>query len=318
MYKPRQALRRAAVISPLVLFVLISIALAQQIASSTNPVAVGASGKIVTLSLLLPNGREIIVSQLDGEMLRTGPKGGETLGITPAVLDNDAVKLYFFRVTKITKKNTVIGEKITNIGSVDIDNALPQASPVAFIAGIRLLSVTRGIQESRIRIESLPRCPCCLTCDNVETCGSGVVVPDCGSCMCSNHYAKILVLRSFKTTFMDEDDKLDTRETSSKGLWANVRSFGWLKSIFTKISGSGKNENDTNDFPKEVRSIGEHTIALALILISIWLIHWLLNHLLGEETKLFDWIKLQYIFDLADVLVIASYLQSVARKLWGK
>jgi hypothetical protein len=56
-------------------------------------------------------------------MIRTGPKCGIMLGITPVVLDNGSVKLYFSSVSKITKEGVVVGEKIIDLGNMELDGA---------------------------------------------------------------------------------------------------------------------------------------------------------------------------------------------------
>lgn len=48
-------------------------------------------------------------------------------------------------------------------------------------------------------------------------------------------------------------------------------------------------------------------------LASIWLIHLVLEALLGKDAKFFDLIPIRWIIDLADVLVVGKFLLEVIR-----
>jgi len=185
MQKHRQALRRAALISPLVLFALFSFALAHKKAfDSKQQIAIPKSDREITISLKMTDNRVITISQYDGEMIRTGPKGGEMLGIIPRILDNGSVTLDFFRVTKIIKRNAAIGEAITSIGSMELNTTLPQSTPINLISSIQLISISKSAEVSGVRAYSLQQCPCCVTCGGEESCGLSVQL-DCGSCRCN-------------------------------------------------------------------------------------------------------------------------------------
>src|SRR5436853_1325994 len=134
MKKIGQALRRAAFVSPLVFFGLFSLALAQNEKLNSKPhVSLQASDKVITITLKMSDNRVITVSQYDGEMVRTGPKEGEKLGITPYILDNGSVALDFFRITKIIRKGVVVGEATMSIGSMELNSPHPQATPISLI-----------------------------------------------------------------------------------------------------------------------------------------------------------------------------------------
>jgi hypothetical protein len=183
MKKAYDALRRAAVISPLVLFCFLSLALASKNApdskyhSSTQP-----SDSRITIRLTMSDGQVIMVSKRENEMITTGPSGGEKLGITPRVLDDGGIALDFSRVANITKNGAVIGASITGIGSIELNSARPQAIPINLISSIELIGISKETGESRIMRAGTP-CPCCVTCGGSETCGDGVVL-SCGSCQC--------------------------------------------------------------------------------------------------------------------------------------
>lgn len=179
--KPYQALRSAVLVSPLVLFCLLPLALAEKRTSdSKQHTPVHASDRLIAITLTMYDNRMITVSQYDGEMITTGPKDGELLGITPRVSDTGLVVLEFARVTKIVKKGAVIGGSVASLGTMDLNSGVPQAAPINLISSVQLIGVS---EESAVRIQRAPTCPCCVTCGGSETCGVNVVV-DCGSCSC--------------------------------------------------------------------------------------------------------------------------------------
>jgi hypothetical protein len=63
-----------------------------------------------------------------------------------------------------------------------------------------------------------------------------------------------------------------------------------------------------SDVFKDIPDIGSHTINLALALTSVWLIHLVLEHLLGKEAKFFDWIPIRYVADFADIVLILKFI----------
>jgi hypothetical protein len=56
-----------------------------------------------------------------------------------------------------------------------------------------------------------------------------------------------------------------------------------------------------------------HTITLMLALASIWILHILLEYLLGKEAKFFDWIPIRYVFEAADLIMIFKFLWHLIR-----
>jgi hypothetical protein len=59
--------------------------------------------------------------------------------------------------------------------------------------------------------------------------------------------------------------------------------------------------------------LGSHTVIMVAALASIWLIHLVLEALLGKDAKFFDLIPIRWIIDLADVLVVGKFLLEVIR-----
>lgn len=181
MQQRRQAVRTAALVSPLVLLALFSFAPAQDIAfASKQQTAILASDKEITISLKMSDDRVIIVSQYVGEMIRTGPKEGDVLGIIPRIQDDGSIKLDFFRVAKIIKRDEVVGEAITSVGSMELNTTLPQSTPINLISSIQLVSISKLAEESDVRRNS-QQAGCCVTCGGEQTCGLSVQV-ECGSC----------------------------------------------------------------------------------------------------------------------------------------
>lgn len=64
---------------------------------------------------------------------------------------------------------------------------------------------------------------------------------------------------------------------------------------------------------KDIPDIGTHTINLVLALFSVWLVHLVLEHLLGKEAKFFDWIPIRYVTDFADVVLILKFIWHVIK-----
>jgi hypothetical protein len=66
-------------------------------------------------------------------------------------------------------------------------------------------------------------------------------------------------------------------------------------------------------FSKTVLEILLHTIALVLSLGSIWLVHFVLERLLGKEFRFFDFIPIRYIMDIGEIVVIGKFLWEVIK-----
>lgn len=175
---PYQALRNAVLVSSLVLFCLLPLALAEKRTSdSKQPTPGHPSDRLIAISLTMYDNRKITVSQYDGEMITTGPKEGKLLGITPRLSDTGLVVLEFSSITKIVKKGAVIGGSVASLGTMDLNSGVSQAAPINLISSVQLIGVS---EDSAVRIQTRPTCPCCVTCGGHETCGVNVVV-DCGS-----------------------------------------------------------------------------------------------------------------------------------------
>jgi len=185
MQIPRQALRRAAVISPLAMFVLFAFASGQNKQHNPDKEAIiHPSNKLITVMLTMPDGRTATISQYDGEML-TADFEGEALGIVPHTLDNGTVVLYFSRIVRTIKKNIVVGEKISNIGDLEVSDSLPRSTPTTLISTVQVVRTSEEVvaESKRVIPYALSDCPCCVTCGSERFCGVEVNA-SCGNCAC--------------------------------------------------------------------------------------------------------------------------------------
>lgn len=176
----RRTCRHAAMISLLVVLTLFSFVSAQNKASSNSgqqPV-ITESPNLITLHLKLSNNRTITVTQYDGEMITTGP-ANDLLGITPRLLDTGSVALDFFHITEFTKAGLVVGKNVANIGSMELNNNLPQSTPINRIFSIELVNISKGGKDVEMNLRDY----CCVTCNNEQTCARCVEMY-CGQCGC--------------------------------------------------------------------------------------------------------------------------------------
>ena len=185
MQRRFQALRRAAVTSPLFLFALLSFAGAQGSPISQKDLATTLRpDRLISIRLIMTGDREATISQYEGTMFRMGPKNEDGLGLTPSVLDSGLVRLDFFRVTKITKEGTLIDEVITYIGGTELSGELPQYVSIDPIYSIQLAGISEAGTDSDVRMNT--ECPCCVRCGGYEFCGISVQTA-CGRCSCMNY-----------------------------------------------------------------------------------------------------------------------------------
>jgi hypothetical protein len=56
-----------------------------------------------------------------------------------------------------------------------------------------------------------------------------------------------------------------------------------------------------------------HTLVMGLSLGSIWIIHLILDRLLGHDAMFFDAFPVRWLIDVADILVIGKFLWEVVR-----
>jgi hypothetical protein len=59
---------------------------------------------------------------------------------------------------------------------------------------------------------------------------------------------------------------------------------------------------------KDAPDIGRHTVSVVLALVSVWLVHLVLEYLLGKDAKFFDWIPVRYVTDFADLVLITKFI----------
>jgi hypothetical protein len=68
---------------------------------------------------------------------------------------------------------------------------------------------------------------------------------------------------------------------------------------------------------ESVPDILTHTVAMVLSIGSIWLIHWVLELLLGKNARFFDLIPIRYVIDAGDLVVILKFLWEVIKGFSG-
>lgn len=62
-----------------------------------------------------------------------------------------------------------------------------------------------------------------------------------------------------------------------------------------------------------ILELASHTLILGLALGSLWLVHLILETLLGNEARFFDSVPVRWIIDVADLLVIGKFLWQVIK-----
>lgn len=68
---------------------------------------------------------------------------------------------------------------------------------------------------------------------------------------------------------------------------------------------------------KSVPDILAHTVSMVLSIGSIWLIHLVLELLLGKNAKFFDLIPIRYVIDVGDLIVFLKFLWEVIKGFSG-
>lgn len=181
MQKPRQSIRQAVIISPIIMFTLFSFGWAQgRVSKLKDQPALQAAENLITIKITSFDNRLMTLTQPAGEMLTIG-KDNEFLGITPRIVD-DKVILEFSHISKISNNNSIIGEHITSLGSMDMSSNLPQASFISSIASIQLIGIS---QTPKAPGAETNRAGCCLICeDGQQTCAKCVELY-CGACGCN-------------------------------------------------------------------------------------------------------------------------------------
>jgi hypothetical protein len=64
---------------------------------------------------------------------------------------------------------------------------------------------------------------------------------------------------------------------------------------------------------KSAPDILAHTVSMVLSIGSIWLIHLVLELLLGKDAKFFDLVPIRYVIDMGDLIVVLKFFWEVIR-----
>ncbi|MGC2235976.1 MAG: hypothetical protein WA584_07435 [Pyrinomonadaceae bacterium] len=67
-------------------------------------------------------------------------------------------------------------------------------------------------------------------------------------------------------------------------------------------------ESEVIEIKEHVGSILSHTIVIIFALLSIYLVHIILDRLLGKDAVILDLVKVKYIIDAGDLIVLLSWL----------
>jgi hypothetical protein len=60
----------------------------------------------------------------------------------------------------------------------------------------------------------------------------------------------------------------------------------------------------------------QHTVALVLSIVSIWVVHQAFGLLLGDHAKFFDYIPIKWAFDAAHLAVFIRFVWKLVRQIW--
>ena len=63
-----------------------------------------------------------------------------------------------------------------------------------------------------------------------------------------------------------------------------------------------------DEFQDEIKFIVRHTIVIILILFSLYLVHLIVQWLFGKDAALLKQIKVEYIIDVADLILLTNYV----------
>lgn len=167
-----------------------------QKASSDSPVVYSGrantppvSGSKVTLKLSFSNGAVFTVTQFEGAGIRVTANGSTTVISTHLDAEHlNEIRATIFRVFSVEKRGTILGEGVSEIGSLNIKEGsdLTEYGLECKVEIVRIVIESTvpeggGVKLSRVHIMSQEEC--CLTCSGYTVCGCAVSGP-CGSCCC--------------------------------------------------------------------------------------------------------------------------------------
>jgi len=93
----------------------------------------------------------------------------------------------------------------------------------------------------------------------------------------------------------------------------------WFVQVQTPVRGVGeitisRSGSSWGEFWTSISYVIQHTIILALIVVSIHGIKLLLEHSLGEDDKLFGLIRIRWATDTAHIIALVRYLWSILKR----
>jgi hypothetical protein len=106
----------------------------------------------------------------------------------------------------------------------------------------------------------------------------------------------------------DDDTPLDQVQTSLEGIEIKLIPSGPLESPYHRIK---------NHTAETIVELGSHTLVLGLTIGSIWLIHLILDGLLGKDVRFFNYIPIGWIIDTAHFAAIGKFIWEIIRDFKG-
>jgi hypothetical protein len=71
-------------------------------------------------------------------------------------------------------------------------------------------------------------------------------------------------------------------------------------------------------FSREVAEIGQHTLAFVAAISSIWIVHLVLEYLLGEDANFYDRIPVRYVTDTGHLAVLVRFVWQLVLQIGRK
>jgi hypothetical protein len=69
---------------------------------------------------------------------------------------------------------------------------------------------------------------------------------------------------------------------------------------------------------RDATEVGRHTVAFIAAIISIWIVHFVLERLLGGDAKFYDKIPVRYVIDTGHLAVLTRYIWQLILEIGRK
>ncbi len=197
-------MRRLRFLGPPLVVALAAFSSAVALAQTARTVPI--SQKLVTVTMLTPDGNPWTVSVHEGQMARVTDKNGVTIGFAAAIskIDPMVVTVRLMQITKVERGEAVEELALLTVGAGNFTRFQHARLPLQFRleridspqssgksasrlqTGFEFVSQKKGARLGGVvRALDCRGGDCCVTCGDWTTCGCKVVV-SCGSCCCSD------------------------------------------------------------------------------------------------------------------------------------